>query len=83
VRRGRLTEVQSEKKVAALMSLPIRYDSMTHQLAFTSTYLLAQKHKLTSYDAAYLELAIRLGAALATNDKELIAAARNTGVILL
>ncbi len=83
VRRGRLTEPESSKKVAALMSLPVRYESQTHSLAFTATFQLAQKHKLTSYDAAYLELAIRTGAALATNDDELMAAAKQSGVVLL
>ncbi|MBC7785228.1 MAG: type II toxin-antitoxin system VapC family toxin [Burkholderiales bacterium] len=83
VRRGRLTEAQSVKKAAALMSLPVRYDLLTHQVAFTTTYQLAQRHKLTSYDAAYLELAIRLGASLATNDRDLIDAARKAGVQLL
>jgi predicted nucleic acid-binding protein len=83
VKKGRLTEVQSTKKTAAIMSLPVRFDSLTHELAFTITYQLAQKHKLTSYDAAYLELAMRLGAALATNDQDLIVAARKVGVALL
>ena len=83
VRKGRLTKAQAAKKAVALMSLPLRYDMLTHQLAFTSTYELAQKYDLTSYDAAYLELAIRLGAALATNDKELMDAAKQAGVMLL
>ena len=83
VKRGRLTEARSLQKAAALMSLSVRYDSLTHQLAFTSTYQLAQKYKLTSYDAAYLELAIRLGADLATTDDGLIHAAKKAGVILL
>jgi predicted nucleic acid-binding protein len=83
VRKGRLTETASGKKAAALLSLPVRYDSMTHLLAFTNTYQLAQKHKLTSYDAAYLELAVRLGAALATNDQDLMNAARKAGVALI
>lgn len=83
VRRGRLTEAGSVRKVAALMSLPIKYDSLTHQVAFTTIYQLAQKHKLTSYDAAYLELAIRLGAELATDDRELKAAAKDAGVVVI
>ena len=61
----------------------MRYDSLTHQLAFTTTYQLSQKHKLTTYDAAYLELAVRLGAPLATNDQDLTDAAGRTGVRLL
>jgi predicted nucleic acid-binding protein len=83
VKRGRLTESQSTKKAAALMSLPMRFDLLTHQVAFTTTFQLAQKYNLTSYDAAYLELAIRLGAALATNDESLIIAAKKTGISLI
>src|SRR5271170_3188581 len=67
VKRGRLTETQAAQRAAALMSLPVRYDPLTHQVAFTTTYELARKHKLTSYDAAYLELSVRLEASLATN----------------
>ena len=83
VRRGRLTEKASVQKAAALMSLPVKYDSLTHHLAFTTTYQIAQRHKLTSYDAAYLELALRLGAELATDDRELQAAAKDAGVGVL
>lgn len=83
VRRGRLSETKAAENAATLMSLPIRYDSLTHQQAFTGSWQLAQKYKLTSYDAAYLELAVRLGAALATNDEELMEAARKAGVTLL
>jgi predicted nucleic acid-binding protein len=83
IRRGRLTESLAAKQAAALMSLSVRFDHLTHQLAFTSIYQLAQKHALTTYDAAYLELALRLGAELATNDDELKAAAKKEGVTLL
>lgn len=83
VKRGRLTESQAAKKIAAIMSLPVRYDPLTHLLAFTTTYELARKHKLTSYDAAYLELSTRLGAELATNGQALADAARKAGVVLL
>ena len=83
VRRGRLTEDQAAQSAAALMSLAVRYDSLTHQLAFTTTYQLAHKYNLPSYDAAYLELAIRLGAELATDDQQLSHAARQAGVGIL
>lgn len=83
VKRRRVTEPQAANKAAALMSLPVRYDALTHQVAFTTTFGLARKHGLTSYDAAYLELAMRLGAALATNDRDLISAAGKEGVLLL
>ena len=50
----------------------------------TDVHRLAVSHRLTSYDAAYLELAIRLDLPLATLDDELIRAAqsrRGTGAI--
>ncbi len=62
---------------------PARYDSLTNQQGFAGTWQLARKYGLTSYDAAYLELASRLNAPLATNAEELMAAARKAGVSLL
>ena len=44
---------------------------------------LARLHKLTPYNASYLELALRLGLPLATQDKELRQAALDSGVPLL
>jgi len=44
---------------------------------------LAQAHNLTGYDAAFLELAMRLQLPLATNDQALVRAAANTKVELL
>ena len=41
---------------------------------------LARRHALTTYDAAYLELALRLGATLATLDRKLARAADAEGV---
>jgi predicted nucleic acid-binding protein len=49
----------------------------------TFIFILARKHNLTFYDAAYLELALREGVALATLDAELAAAARVEGVPLV
>jgi predicted nucleic acid-binding protein len=49
----------------------------------TLALALARSHHLTSYDAAYLELALRRGLPLASRDKALQAAARLEGVPLL
>lgn len=51
--------------------------------AWHDTLALARSHRLTSYDAAYLELALRRGLPLATRDKALQAAARLEGVPLM
>ena len=44
---------------------------------------LARGHRLTIYDAAYLELALRADAPLATLDRQLASAARAARVPLL
>jgi predicted nucleic acid-binding protein len=45
-----------------------------------STYQLAREYGLTACDAAYPELAMRLGAPLATIDRQLAEAAQKAGV---
>jgi predicted nucleic acid-binding protein len=69
-----------ERFVSQLESLPIRVDSQTANFSFNRTLTLARAYNLTSYDAAYLELAIREGLALSTLDKNLIKAARKVDV---
>ena len=50
---------------------------------FTDVHRLALTHRLTSYDAAYLELAMRRSVPLATLDDDLVRASRATGIALL
>jgi predicted nucleic acid-binding protein len=57
-------------------------DLATAENAFKDTLTLARNHRLTPYDAAYLELALRLSAPLATLDKDLRRAAERAGVLL-
>lgn len=66
-----------------LRSWRITVDGEGAASAWTSTLALAQKHGLTAYDAAYLELAIRRGVVLATVDGALVSAARKAGVDIL
>src|ERR1035441_8788138 len=63
--------------------LPIKTDPDTEKHAWRSTLRLAERYKLTIYDAAYLELAMRRGLPLASLDGELRAAAGAEGVVLL
>lgn len=79
----RITPAQSKELCAAVLQLPLRIDTETFQQAFTGTLALAKAHKLTIYDAAYLELAMRKRATLATKDKALMKAAKAEGVQLL
>jgi len=75
-RRKRATTAEVGRHLTLLQSYPIEIDEAAVNQAWIGTHLLAQKHKLTGYDAAYLELAIRRGLPLATLDTELAAAAK-------
>jgi predicted nucleic acid-binding protein len=82
-RRNRMTIEQTQASINWLQSLLITIDYLTSAQAFCRTLTLAREQKLASYDAAYLELALRLDLPLATNDKQLIDAALRCQVELL
>jgi predicted nucleic acid-binding protein len=75
VRRGRCDEDYADRSLARLGRLPIRSDEETDDHAWGATRILSREENLTLYDAAYLELAIRKGASLASCDAALLAAA--------
>ena len=79
-KRGEIETAEVERFIAQLESLPIQVDSLTAHQAFSRTLSLSRAYKLSSYDAAYLELAIREGLPLATLDKDLIKAAKKADV---
>jgi predicted nucleic acid-binding protein len=79
-RRGRLDRRGVEQRLALLSALPISIDAETDAHAWNDTILLARAERLTLYDAAYLELAIRIDGTLATLDRALMRAARHLGV---
>ena len=82
-RRKRLTALQRHHLTGFLRDLPITLDAETAAQAWTATARLAEQHRLTLYDATYLELAQRLGLPLATLDRELRAAANALGGAVL
>ena len=71
-----------ERFIAQLEELPISIDLQTSQRSFSQILSLARAYNLSSYDAAYLELAIRENLPLASLDKALMKAARKTDVRL-
>ncbi len=79
-RRRRIAPSESARFLALLDALPIDVDAHTASRAPREILALARTHKLSSYDAAYLELAARGGLSLATRDVRLAAAARSVGV---
>ncbi len=80
VRREDFSQELMEKIRIELTKLPFMSDSDTYRHMFTTTLSLAQKHSLKAGDASFLELAQRLGVALATYDKALFKAAASEGV---
>ena len=83
VRRSRHSAAFRNSTLADLALLPIRVDAETDRQAWGATARLSEQHRLTIYDAAYLELALRLGLPLASLDSELRVAAQTEGLALL
>ncbi|PTD95770.1 type II toxin-antitoxin system VapC family toxin [Pseudothauera lacus] len=80
--RGGVTEAESQRYLTLLGRLNITVDQATAAHAMGATLNLARRYKLSAYDAAYLELALRTGLPLATLDAGLARAATNAGVLL-
>jgi predicted nucleic acid-binding protein len=83
VRRGRHDVAFRDTTLADLSLLPISTDPETGNQVWNATLQLAHRHRLTVYDATYLELAERRGLPLATLDSDLRTAATAEGVPLL
>ncbi len=82
-RKGRINDAQSDAFIANLSKLGIEQDDEGPDRAFTHLLALCRKHRLTSYDAIYLDLAIRRSLPLATLDGDLRKTAKKLGVSLL
>jgi predicted nucleic acid-binding protein len=79
-RRGRITTGDVAMRLELIAELPITTDNETTARAWREILALARAEGLTTYDATYLELAIRRGLPLQTKDEALITAAKRTGV---
>ncbi|MBA3238824.1 MAG: type II toxin-antitoxin system VapC family toxin [Parachlamydiaceae bacterium] len=82
-RKKRVSSIQSASFMDALTVFSITVDPSTSHRAMHTILRLAEKTKLTIYDAAYLELAFREQIPLATLDKDLISAAKSMNISLL
>lgn len=78
-----VTEADSQRFIVLLGRLNIVTDPATAEHALEGTLNLARRHKLSVYDAAYLELALRTNLPLATLDADLAKAAVRAGLICL
>ncbi len=81
-RRRRLTRAEVENFLSLLQELPIQVEGETILRVWGEILPLAREERLSVYDAAYLNLAMRLGLPLATLDQALRKAARNCGVLV-
>ena len=79
-RRNRLRESDSMRFVTLPSELPIIVEQEPPERMIHEILALAREHKLSSYDASYLDLAMRKGLSIATIDKKLIAAAKRSRV---
>jgi predicted nucleic acid-binding protein len=82
-RRGRYPAGFRDHALSDLALFPIQVDAETDRHAWGATLCLAERHKLTLYDAAYLELALRRNLPLATLDEDLRRSAKAEKVRLL
>jgi predicted nucleic acid-binding protein len=79
LRRGRISKADAQEFLNSLGDLNIH---LTDPLSYGAVFEIAERHSLTVYDAAYLELAIRERLALASLDAALIRAARKEQVAI-
>jgi len=82
-RRNRLTRAASSRFLALLASLPLTIDETAPVQILDKILALARQHDLSSYDAAYLELAMREGLPIATLDEKLRRAAQSSGIAIV
>ena len=82
-RRRRLDQARLSRAVQLSRQLPITVHEVPLDLAPDAVLNLAREQGLSAYDAAYLELAMREGLPLATQDEDLRAAATRVGVVLI
>lgn len=75
-----VTAAQSGSFIALLEGIPIDVDAETFTHVLSDTLQLSRRYRLSSYDASYLELALRSGAPIATLDDDLRGAAAKAGV---
>jgi predicted nucleic acid-binding protein len=82
-RKGRITSVKVNEFISLIDRFKLEIDTEAPERAFTHILPLCRAHQLTSYDAVYLDLAVRRQLPLATLDEPLRKAAKKLGVKLL
>ena len=78
--KGLITEAQSGAFIELLGTIDIGVDTATFSKALSDTLQISRRHRISAYDASYLELAMREGLPLATLDEDLQKAANKAGL---
>lgn len=82
-KRKRISTADSTHFLQLLGMLDIQFDHSFADRAFDLLLPLCRAHNLTSYDAAYLDLAMQRQLPLASLDDDLRRAASSLGIVLL
>ncbi|MEE8397649.1 MAG: type II toxin-antitoxin system VapC family toxin [Desulfobacterales bacterium] len=82
-RKKRIGTADSARFIALLSELPIVVEQEPPERMMREIFALARAHKLSSYDASYLDLAMKKGLPIATLDESLMTAARRSNVPIL
>mgnify|MGYP001360630005 CR=1 FL=1 len=82
-KKGRISEIQLMAGMDLIRQLPISTDPISPNKTMNVIMLLAIEHGLTTYDASYLELALRFNISLLTKDAHLRKAANKLGIQVL
>lgn len=82
-RRSRLSLADAVRFLGLLDALDIEIDRSGATCNPAVAERVGREAGMSAYDAAYLELALRLAAPLATHDSALAAAAQKVGVVML
>ena len=77
--KGMLQEARSAEFVGILQDMAIVLDQRSNEHSLADTLQLARRYSLSTYDASYLELALRAGLPMATNDEALRKALKVAG----
>ena len=83
MRRGRLDWREREEAIGRVRSLEVAIVALHGDATWGEALPVADDHRLTLYDALYLHLALQRNAALASDDGDLVRAARARGVEVL
>lgn len=84
VRRGRIPKADAPLLIGTVDRLRVTIDrGMAPEFLTQATLTVGLAHRLSAYDSSYLELAMRRGLPLATQDERLMRAASAAGIDIL